>query len=132
MESHLAKRTHRINHSGRTQVKRQDSNSFGIWMAAENCESAVYLLGQNHAGEFMRHRQHRERNALRGPCAKLGGKTHGVATEKNKLSRTAVAHIAEPARELLRRKLPSSSVEQNYRCARLDLQSAQRGGRSIT
>ena len=58
-------------------------------------------------------------------------KTFGVAAEEHDFARAAVAQIAEPASELLRRELIAGGVEQDERGARLDLQLAQRGGRGF-
>src|ERR1022692_2580866 len=129
MKSNLAQGTRGIHNTGRTHVKRQDGNSLGVGITAQNCESAINLLGEDHAGEFVWHRERRKRNSVRGASAELGGKTFGVAAEENDFARATVAEIAEPARELLRRKLFPRSIEQHDCCARVDFQLTQSGGR---
>src|SRR5271156_5212177 len=101
--------------------------SLWIRMAGEDGEGAINLLGEEHAREFVRHGQRRERDFLFGAGAQFRGETFGVAAEEDEFARAAVAQIAEPARELLGGELFSGGVEQDDRGGWVYFQFAQRG-----
>src|SRR5277367_3848433 len=100
-------------------------------MAREDGEGAIDLLGQDHAREFVRHRERGERDFLPGAGTQFRGKPFGVAAQENYFPRTAVAQIAQPARELLRSELLSGGVQKDHGGGWLDFQFAQRRGARI-
>src|SRR3984885_12164627 len=105
--------------------------SFWIRVAGEDGEGAVDLLGQQHAGEFVRHGERGEGDFLFGAGTQFGGEAFGVAAEEDDFARAAIAQIAQPARELLGGELLSGRVEQHHRGGRIDLQFAKRGGAGV-
>ena len=78
-------------------------------MPGENGEGAVELLGQHHAGEFVRKRERRQRKLLGGAAAQSFGKALRAAAQKNDFARAAVARFAQPLCELRRRLCFSAS-----------------------
>jgi hypothetical protein len=96
-------------------------------VACQNRKGAVDLLGQDDAGEFVRHGKGRERDSLFGLGTNFIREAFRVATKKNQLSRAAVAQIAQPARKLVRGVLFARSVQQYNRCSGIDLQFPKAG-----
>src|ERR1700685_3363206 len=56
--------------------------SFWIRVAGEDGEGAVDLLGQQHAGEFVRHGERGEGDFLFGAGTQFGGEAFGVAAQE--------------------------------------------------
>ena len=82
-------------------------------MAGEDGEGAVELLGEHDAGEFVRERQRRKRNAFGGAARQRLGKTFRRAAQENDFARAAVAAAAQPRGELRGSNALSRVIEQD-------------------
>src|SRR5215831_5377760 len=100
-------------------------------MTCEDGEGAVDLLGENDAGEFVRHSQRGERNLVLGPGAKVVREAFGVATKKNHFTRAAIAEVAQPAGKLLGGVLLTGGVEKDDRRRWIEFQFSQSSRRAV-
>ena len=86
---------------------------FRIGAAGEDGESAIELLGEHDAGEFVRKGHGAERKFLVGALAKVIREAVGVAAEEAEFAGAAVAEFAEPFGEGVRIEVLSDSVEKD-------------------
>jgi len=88
---------------------------FRIGAAGEEGESAIELLGEHDAGEFVRKGHGAERKFLVGTLAEVIREAVGVAAEEDEFAGAAVAELAEPLGEGVRIEVLSGSVEKDNR-----------------
>lgn len=100
-------------------------------MAGENGEGAVKLLGEDDAGEFVRHGESGKRKLHVRLAAEVVRKAFRAATEEDEFLGATVAEVAEPARELRSGELLAGGVEKNERGGGVELEIAQSGWRRI-
>jgi len=88
---------------------------FRIGAAGEDGESAIELLGEHDAGEFVRKGHGAERKFLVGALAEVIREAVGVAAEEDEFAGAAVAELAEPLGEGVRIEVLSGRVEKDNR-----------------
>jgi len=100
-------------------------------MAGEDGEGAVELLGEDDAGEFVRHGERGERKFHVRLIAEVVRKTFGVPAEENNFLGAAVAEVTEPASKLRGGELFAGGVEEDEGGGGVDFEIAERGGRGV-
>jgi hypothetical protein len=102
----------------------------GIGAARQNREGAVDLLGQHHPCEFVgiSHLAEREFRVL--AIEQDRGESVGVAANEDQLACAAIALIADPFRESVRREPPPVGVEQHDGCGAIRIELF-RGGLAV-
>jgi hypothetical protein len=116
----------------RADARNVAQDLFRVGVAREDGEGAIDLFGQHDAREFVGHRQSGERNLLRGSGAEFVRKSFGVAAKEDEFAHAAVAKVAEPFGELLRRELFAGGVEEDDCGGGIEFRFAESGGRGVT
>jgi hypothetical protein len=101
---------------------------FGVGVVREDGEGAVELLGEDDAGQLVRHGERRERKGFVGAGAEGLGETRVAAAEENEFAGAAVAEFAEPAGEFLGAVLVARGVEEDPTGSRISLHAREGGG----
>src|SRR5579863_561684 len=98
---------------------------FGIRVPGEYRKSAINLLCQHHASQFVRERQWRERNSQRRSLCQRLRKSFGSSAQKNDFALTSIAAQSDPFSELFRTEVFPGSIEQHDCASRIGIHAFQ-------
>lgn len=84
-----------------------------VWVASEDCQGTVYLLGQNDTGELMRQGHAAKGKKQVRPLPRRQRPTIRRSDNEHQALDTLVADAAETRGELLRGELLAVTIQQN-------------------